>query len=101
MFRIILLQGIVGIILHMLRVPPLREKERDSLQTNNKGPKIRRSEHGKSHQLYFQIEEEIFLCPPLETKERTSYQEVIDSLTYKARMDAIRNEMGTLVRNKV
>ena len=54
---------------------PLRERGRDTSprQTNNEGLRIRRSERGRILRRYFQIEQEIFLCTPLEVDEPTSY----------------------------
>ena len=64
---------------------PLRERGRDTStrQTNNEGPRLRRSERGRIPRRYFQIEEEIFLCTPLEVEEPTSNQEAIDSPSHK------------------
>jgi len=47
------------------------------------------------------MEEETFLCTPLEVKERTSYQEAIDSPNHKECMDAMTDEMDSMARNKV
>jgi len=49
----------------------------------------------------FLIEEEIFLCTLLEVKDPISCQESIDSPNYKAWMDAMRNDMNSMTRNKV
>ena len=46
-----------------------------------------------------QIEEEIFLCTPLEVEEPTSFQEAIDSPSSKEWMDAMREEMNSMMRN--
>ena len=57
------------------KVPtPLRERGRDSptRQANNGGPRIQRSERGRVPHLYFQIEDKVFLCTPLEVDEPTS-----------------------------
>jgi len=59
------------------------------------------SEHGRIPRQYFQIEEEIFLCTPLEVNEPISYQEAIDSPNYKEWIDVIRDEMDSMARNKV
>jgi len=48
-----------------------------------------------------QIEEEIFICTPLKIEEPTFFQEDIDSLNYKGWMDTMRDEMDSMVRNKV
>jgi len=60
---------------------PLRERGRDfsPRQTNNEGPRIRRSWHGRVLQRFFYIEEEIFPSPPLRVEGSTSYQEVVGS----------------------
>ena len=53
------------------RVPtPLRERGRESpaRQENNEGPRIRRSERERIPRRYFQIEDEVFLCTPLELR---------------------------------
>jgi len=65
------------------------------------GPQLRRSERGRILRRYFQIEEEIFLCTPLEIEEPTSFQEAIDSSNHKEWMKAMRDEMDSMVRNKV
>jgi len=59
------------------------------------------SEHEIISRRYFKIEEKIFLCIPLEIEEPTSYQEAIDSPNHKEWMDAIRDEMDSIARNKV
>ena len=77
------------------RVPtPPRERGRDSLarQANNEGLRIRRSEHGRIPRRYFQIEDEVFLCNPLEVDELTSFKEAIDSPNHKEWMDAMKDE---------
>ena len=70
-------------------------------QQTNVGPSLRRSERGKIPRRYFQIEEEIFLCTPLEVEEPTSFQEAIDSPNSKEWMDAMRDEMDSMMRNHV
>jgi len=62
---------------------------------------IRMSEQRKFSRRYFQIEEAMFLYTPFEIEEPTSYQEVIDLPNPKEWMDAIRDEMDSMVRNKV
>ena len=100
MFGIPRPRGIVRANLHILT---LRETGSDvsPKQTNNEGPRLWRSECRRIPQRYFQIEEEIFPCTPLEVEEPTSYQEAIDSPSHKEWMDAKRDEMGSMARNKV
>ena len=88
---------------HVQSPTPLRDRGRDTStrQTNNEGPRLRRSERGRIPRRYFQIEGEIFLCTPLEVEEPTSYQEAIDSPSHKEWMDAMRDEMDSMARNKV
>jgi len=64
---------------------PLREREKDfsPWQTNNEGPRIRRSWHRRILQRFFYIEEEIFPCTPLGVEGSTSYQEAVGSPNYK------------------
>ena len=64
---------------------PLRERGRDSLTgpANNEGPRIRRSECGRIPHRYFQIEDEVFLCTPLEVDEPTSFQGAVHSPNHK------------------
>ena len=64
---------------------PLRERGRDfsPRQTNNKGPRIRRSWHGRILQRFFYIEEEISSCTLLRVERSTSYQEADGSPNYK------------------
>ena len=69
-------------------------------QTNT-GSSFRRSERGRIPRRYFQIEEDIFLCTPLEIDEPTSFQEAIDSPNHKEWMEAMRDEMDSMARNKV
>ena len=69
-----------------VRVPtPLRERGRDSpaRQANNEGLRIRRSEHRRIPRRYFQIEDEVFPCTPLEVDEPTSFKEAVDSPNHK------------------
>ena len=70
-------------------------------QQTNVGPSLRRSEREKIPRKYFQLEEEIFLCTPLEVEEPTSFQEAIDSPNSKEWMDAVRDEMDSMMRNQV
>jgi len=58
---------------------------------------LRTSECGRMPRRYFQIEEEIFLCAPLEIEEPTSFQEAIDSPNHKELMEAIRDEIDFIV----
>ena len=62
---------------------PRRKRGRDELepeQTLQPGPSVtRRSEHGRVPRRFFQIEENIFFCMPLEIEEPTSYVEAVDS----------------------
>jgi len=77
------------------RVPaPLRERERDSpaRQANDKGPRIQRSERRRISRRYFQIEDEVFLCTPLEVDEPTSFKEAVDLPNYKEWMDTMKDE---------
>ena len=63
---------------------PLRDRGRNSsVGQTNTGRQLRMSEHGRIHRQYFQIEEEIFLCTPLEIEEPISFQEAIDSPNHK------------------
>jgi len=41
------------------------------------------------------------LCTPLELEEPTSFQEAIDSPNHKEWMEAMRDEMDSMARNKV
>ena len=49
----------------------------------------------------FQIEKEIFLYTPLKIVEPTSFEEAIDSPNNKEWIDAISNEMDSMMRNQV
>jgi len=82
---------------------PLRERGRDcpTQQANNEGPRIRRSERRRITRRYFQIEHEVLLCTPLEVDEPTSFKEAVDSPNHKEWIDAMKDEMGSMVRNKV
>jgi len=62
---------------------------------------MRKSEHGKFPRRYFQIKEKIFLCTPLEVEKPTSFQEAVDSPNHEEWMDAIRDEMNSMVRNNI
>jgi len=62
---------------------------------------LRKSDRGRIPRRYFQIEEEIFLCTPLEIEEHTSFQKAIDSPNHKEWMEAMRDEMDSMARNKV
>jgi len=93
-----------GSISPQVRVPtPLRERGRDSpgRQANNKGSRIRTSERRRIPRRYFQIDDEVFLCTPLEVDEPTFFQEAVDSPNYKEWMDAMKDEMDSMARNKV
>jgi len=84
-----------GSISPQVRVPtPLRETGRDSPtdQANNEGPRIRRSEHRRIRHRYFQLEDEVFLCTPLEVDEPTSFKEAVDSPNHKQWMNAMKDE---------
>jgi len=70
-------------------------------QQTNVGLIFRRSEHGRVAGRYFQIEEEIFLCTPLEIDESTSFQEAVNSPSNKEWMDAMQDEMNSMIRNQV
>ena len=82
---------------------PLRERGRESLarQANNEGPRIRRSERGRIPCRYFQIEDEVFLCTPLEVDEPTTFKEAVDSPNHKEWMDTMEDEMDSMARSKV
>jgi len=104
MHRTPCLKGIVGVILPKLGFLHLLEKGGGNLQPYrkyNEGPRIRRSERGRIPRRYFQIEDEVFLCAPLEVDEPTSFKEAIDSPNHKEWMDAIKDEMDSMARNKV
>jgi len=82
---------------------PLRERGMDSpvRQVNNEGPRIRRGEPGRIPRRYFQIEDDVFLCTPLEVDEPTSFKEAVDSPNHKEWMNAIKDEMDSMARNKL
>ena len=82
---------------------PLRERGEilSSRQENDEGPKIQRNEQGRIPQWYFQIEEEIFLCNPLKVEESTSFQEAVDSPNHIEWVDAMKDEMDSMARNKI
>jgi len=81
---------------------PLRDRGRNSsVGQTSTGAQLQRSEGGRIPRRYFQIEEEIFLCTPLEIEEPTSFQEAIDSPNHKEWMEAMRDEMDSMARNKV
>ena len=44
---------------------------------------------------------EIFLCSPLKVEEPTSFQDAIDTLNHKEWIDAMKDKMHSMVRNKV
>ena len=67
----------------------------------NTGSRLRRSEHEKIPRRYFQIEEDIFPCIPLEINEPTTFQEVVDSPNHKEWMEIMRDKMDSVARNKV
>ena len=60
---------------------------------------IRRSEHRRVPQWFFQIEDDIFFCVPLEIEEPTFFIEAIDSPNRKEWMDAMRDELDSMVKN--
>ena len=62
---------------------------------------FRRSERGRVPRRYFQIEEEIFFCAPLEIEEPTSYVEALESPNDKEWMDAMRDELDSMAKNEV
>jgi len=81
---------------------PLRDRGRSSsVEQTSTDPQLRRSERERIPRRYFQIEEEIFLCTPLEIEEPTFFQEAIDSPNHKEWMEAMRDEMDSMARNKV
>ena len=41
------------------------------------------------------------MCTPLEIKEPTSFQEAVDSPNHKEWIEALRDEMDSMTRNKV
>ena len=41
------------------------------------------------------------MCTPLEMDELISFQEAIDSSNYKEWMEAMRDEMDSMARNKI
>jgi len=126
-FRIPRPKGIVGVILHMLRVPHLLKKggrdarDSGSDSPNAQGPHLLEKGRGMPHPGRQTIEvpgsdrvsvEEffngiskskikIFLRTPSKVKEPTSYEEAIDSPNHKEWMDAMRDEMDSMARNKV
>jgi len=55
---------------------------------------------GRIPRRYFQIEAEVFLCTPLEVEQPTSFQEAIDSPNHKEWMEAMKDEMDSIARNK-
>jgi len=59
------------------------------------------SERGRIPRRYFQIEDEVFLCTPLEVDEPTSFKGAVNSPNQKEWMDAIKDEMDSMARNKV
>ena len=80
-----------------VRVPTtLRERGRDFpiRQTNNEGLKIQRSKYGRISRRYFQIEEEILLCNPLDVEEPISFQEAVNLPNHKEWMDAMKEWDG-------
>ena len=64
---------------------PLRERGRDfsPRQTNNEGPRILRTKHGRIPQQFSQIEKGIFPCTPLGVEGSTAYQEAVGSPNHK------------------
>jgi len=61
---------------------------------------LRRSERGRARR-FFQIEEDIFFCMPLEIQEPTSYVDALDSSNHKQWMEAMRDELDSMARNEV
>jgi len=55
----------------------------------------------KNSSTIIQIEDKIFLSPPLEVKEPTSCQEATNSQNHKEWIDVMRDEMDSVIRNKV
>ena len=51
--------------------------------------------------MIFQIEDKIFLYTPLEVDEPTSFKEAVDSQNQEEWMDAMKDEMDSMARNKV
>ena len=62
---------------------------------------IRRSERGRVPRRFFQIEEDLFFCTPLEIEEPTSYEEAVESPNSQEWMDAMRDELDSMARNEV
>jgi len=83
---------------------PQKKMERDPEPESAMQPSprlIRRSEHRRVPQWFFQIEDDIFFCVPLEIEEPTFFIEAIDSPNRKEWMDAMRDELDSMVRNEV
>jgi len=49
----------------------------------------------------FLVKDEVFLCTLLEVDEPTSFKEAIDSPNHKEWMDAMKDEIDSMARNKV
>jgi len=81
---------------------PLRYRGRNSsMSQTNERLRLRKSKRGRIPGRYLQVEEKIFSCTLLETNEPTSFQKAIDSSNHKELIDAIRDEMDSMKRNKV
>ena len=90
------LKGIVGVILHMLGSLHLLEKGGGIPQLDRQIMKVPKFEGvNRSTRLYFQAEEKIFLCTPLEVEEPTSFQEVVNSSNHKEWMNGKKQGSGT------
>ena len=55
----------------------------------------------KNYSSIFQIKEDIFICTPLKIEESIPFQETVNSPNHKESMDAIKDEMDSMIRNKV
>ena len=62
---------------------------------------LQRSERGRVPRRFFQIEEDIFFCMPLEREEIFSYVEALDLPHHKEWMDAMGDELDSMAKNDV
>lgn len=72
-----------------------------SSQVNDQVPMIRRSARGRIPRRYFHIEEDVFFCTPSEIEEPTSYEEAITSPNKEEWINAMKEEMDSMSKNKV
>ena len=71
------------------------------LDGSSQGLKLHRSKHGQIPYHHFKIEGESYMCTQLDLDELASYEEVLASLNSVEWMDAMKEEMSSMIRKHV